>query len=116
MPGVIFRPIHFTPWSSKHQGKVCQGVQVHVIDREAYKPLHTGLEIIAVCQELAQRDFSFLPPSGDDRRCHFDLLAGSDRLRLNLLNRTPVQEMARHWEAGLAGFLKTRANYLIYDE
>lgn len=116
LPGVIFRPVHFTPCSSKHQGKVCQGVQVHVVDRLAYRPLHTGLEIIAVCQELAQRDFSFLPPSGDDRRCHFDLLAGSDRLRMDLLNGAPVSEIARHWEAGLAGFLKTRAKYLLYEE
>lgn len=116
LPGVIFSPINFTPSSSKHQGKVCQGVQVHVVDRLVYKPLHTGLEIIAACHELSPREFCFLPSSGEDRRCHFDLLAGSDHLRLDLMNGIPVQEMARNWKAGLAGFLKTRAKYLLYDD
>jgi len=116
MPGVIFQPVHFNPCSSKYQGKVCQGVQVHVVDRDAYNPLDTGLEIIAVCQELAPSEFGFLPPSVDDQRYHFDLLAGSDRLRLGLMNGIQVPDMARGWQMGLVGFLQTRVKYLLYDE
>src|SRR5690606_31303226 len=33
LPGVYFRPTHFTPTFSKHQGEHCSGVQVHVTDQ-----------------------------------------------------------------------------------
>ena len=32
LPGVRFREAYFTPSFSKHQGKVCGGVQVHITD------------------------------------------------------------------------------------
>ena len=34
LPGVHFRRTSFCPTFSKHQGEMCQGVQMHVTDRE----------------------------------------------------------------------------------
>ncbi|MBQ7378750.1 MAG: DUF1343 domain-containing protein [Clostridia bacterium] len=38
LPGVIFRAAHFTPAFNKHAGELCGGVELHIVDREAYSP------------------------------------------------------------------------------
>jgi uncharacterized protein YbbC (DUF1343 family) len=115
VPGVIFRSVSFAPHTSKHQGKVCQGVQLHLVDRLSYDPLLAGLEILAACLDLSPTNFTFLPPSNENERCHFDLLAGSDRLRLDLSSGMPVVEIIAGWEAGLEEFTRRRNKYLLYD-
>ncbi len=43
LPGVVFRPLDFVPSGSKHAGEVCHGVELHITDRELYRPLTTML-------------------------------------------------------------------------
>ena len=38
LDGVLFRAAHFTPAFNKHAGALCGGVELHIIDREAYSP------------------------------------------------------------------------------
>ena len=35
LPGIAVRPAYFKPATSKHAGKVCKGIQLHVIDARA---------------------------------------------------------------------------------
>lgn len=115
LPGVVFRPVHFQPYASKYRGQVCQGVQVHVLDRDIFDPLRVGLEVITACWELAPSDFTFLPPDVPGGRCHFDLLAGSDGLRLNILDHKLMADIFTSWQPGLADFCLRRAQYLLYE-
>jgi uncharacterized protein YbbC (DUF1343 family) len=39
--GVYFRPLQFEPTFNKHHGKICEGVQVHVLDRSRFRPVLT---------------------------------------------------------------------------
>lgn len=43
LDGVLFRAAHFTPAFNKHAGEICGGVELHVIDRDAYSPFATLL-------------------------------------------------------------------------
>jgi uncharacterized protein YbbC (DUF1343 family) len=116
IPGVFFRPASFTPTTSKHQGKICQGVQIHVLDRESFSPLRTGLEVITACQSLFPDHFGYLPPHQDQNtHNHFDLLAGTDTLRLDLESGCPVEEITANWQSGLEKFSERRKPYLRYD-
>ena len=45
LPGIIFRPIYFQPTFNKHAGKLCGGAQLHILNREKFKPLTRGLAI-----------------------------------------------------------------------
>ncbi len=45
LPGVVFRPICFTPLFNKHAGDVCQGVELHITNRDAYRPFLTMLHM-----------------------------------------------------------------------
>ncbi len=106
LPGVKFRPAFFTPAFSKYKGEFCQGIQVHLLDRNPLKPVQVGLEIISKARELYPKDFQW--------RSYFDLLAGSDGIRKNLSAGMDVGELVNSWESELSVFMEKRLKYLIY--
>jgi uncharacterized protein YbbC (DUF1343 family) len=79
LPGIIARPVYFTPWYSIHQGKLCSGIQLHIIDAEIVEPVRTGLALLQIMAHEYQ-DFAFLPGSGHNLP-PIDRLAGTDKLR-----------------------------------
>ncbi len=114
--GVYLRPVSFTPSTSKHQGKICQGVQIHILDREIFSPLQTILEVISSCQDLYPDHFAYLPPyRNSNTHNHFDLLAGTYKLRRGLESRRPVKEITASWQPELDQFSERRQPYLLYD-
>lgn len=114
--GVRFRPVRFTPVAGKHAGKVCGGVQAHVADREALRPVALGLHIIAAARAQAPERCEFLPPWQGGERGHFDQLAGTARLREGLQAGAAAEELAAEWRAGVQRFCETRERYLLYGQ
>ena len=53
LEGVRFRPCHFEPTFQKHAGQLCGGVQLHVVDRESFRPVETGVAVLATARALA---------------------------------------------------------------
>ena len=45
LPGVVFRPMTFTPMFNKHEKQVCRGVELHITDRDTYRPFETMLHM-----------------------------------------------------------------------
>jgi uncharacterized protein YbbC (DUF1343 family) len=115
LAGARFRPIAFTPCSSKHAGVECYGVQVHVADRAAFRPVTVGVHVIAACRALAPERFEFLPTSWEGAPPHFDLLTGDARVREGLLANQSIETLTRAWTNDLARFDETRKKYLLYD-
>ena len=107
LPGVRFRPAHFTPTFSKYQGKPCNGVQVHVIDRSTFNPVIVGLTVIRTIHDMYPKDFAF-------KASHFDLLIGNDWVRQDIENGVPVVQMVGRWQPDLARFKRVREKYLLY--
>ena len=60
LPGVQFRRCCFTPTFEKHTGERCFGVQLHLTDREAYRPVETGLYLFHTIREIGGEDFKLL--------------------------------------------------------
>jgi uncharacterized protein YbbC (DUF1343 family) len=79
LPGIIARPVYFTPWYSIHQGKLCSGIQLHITDAEIVEPVRAGLALLQIMAHECQ-DFAFLPGS-DNNPPPIDRLAGTDKLR-----------------------------------
>ncbi|MFD3406163.1 exo-beta-N-acetylmuramidase NamZ domain-containing protein [Kribbella sp. NPDC058693] len=73
LPGVIFRRTWFEPVFSKYAGQAVSGVQLHVVDRDAFEPVRTALVMLRVLNELYPDNFGMLPS--------LDRLWGSDSLR-----------------------------------
>jgi len=114
LPGVRFRSVAFTPSASKHAGSDCYGVQVHVLDREAFRPVRTGLSLLATARQLAPAHFAWLPSSWEGRPPHLDLLAGSDDVRTSLDAGHDVTALEQTWAAGLSQFEAERQSCFLY--
>lgn len=82
LPGVRFRDLWFSPTFHKHAGEPLRGVQVHVTDREAFRPVLTAVTMLHALRTLYPEDFGWRAPAGG--RYHLDLLWGSDTLRRRL--------------------------------
>lgn len=46
LPGAFFRETYFQPTFQKFAGELCGGAQLHVLDRDAFRPFMTGVEVI----------------------------------------------------------------------
>jgi uncharacterized protein YbbC (DUF1343 family) len=115
-PGVAFRPAWFRPTFQKHAGRTCAGLQLHVTDREAFRPVRTGLAVLAALRDLSGDAFAWRrePYEFVADKPAIDLLFGSDRERLALDARTPAREISRAWEAEEEAFRQRRRPYLLY--
>ncbi len=112
LPGTHFRPIHYTPTFSKYADQECHGVQVHVTDRDQFKPVDVALHLIATARRDYSDQFEFIENSG---RYFFDLLAGTDELRLRLMKCESPTEIVRSWEAEVEKFTERCRPHLLYD-
>ena len=75
LPGVRFRETWFTPTFHKHVGTAVHGVQLHVHDRAAYRPVLTGLSMLHVARTLYPGELAWWGPG-----LFMDHLWGSDTL------------------------------------
>ena len=112
LSGTHFRPIHFTPSFSKYANQECHGVQVHVTDRDQFKPVDAALHLLATAWQDFPDQFEFLKNRG---RYFFDLLAGTDELRLRLTKHDSPTEIVQAWEAEVTKFTEQCRPHLLYD-
>lgn len=115
LSGVLFRPAVFVPTFSKHKGESCGGVQLHVIDRNAFRAVVTGLAVIEVMRAMEPSRFRWLDPWTAGGHRPFDLLAGTDSVRIEIEKGSSAQEIAATWRAEQAGFEQLRRKYLLYQ-
>ena len=112
LPGTHFRPIHFTPTFSKYADQPCHGVQVHATDRDRFRAVEVALHLIATAQCDYPDQFEFQENSG---HYFFDLLAGTDELRLRLMERESPTEIVQSWEEEVKKFTERCRPHLLYD-
>ncbi|MBF0705516.1 DUF1343 domain-containing protein [Alkalihalobacillus hwajinpoensis] len=113
LPGVDFRAASFTPSFSKHAGELTHGVQIHVTDKEAFKPVKTGLSLVKTIHDLYPEDFEFRAENSAGVS-FFDLLVGNGWIREGIENGDSVKKMEKQWEDDLKDFKEVREDYLLY--
>ncbi|WP_433236992.1 exo-beta-N-acetylmuramidase NamZ family protein [Streptosporangium sp. CA-135522] len=83
LPGVRFRDTRFVPTFHKHAGTTVRGVQLHVHDRETFRPVLTALSMLHLARSLHPEDFAW-HDAADGEPYFVDRLWGSDSLRHRL--------------------------------
>ncbi|MGE0816589.1 MAG: exo-beta-N-acetylmuramidase NamZ domain-containing protein [Vicinamibacterales bacterium] len=116
LPGVVFRPVVFEPTFQKHQGVSCGGCQIHVTDRRAFRPVETGVAVIAALRAADPDRFAWRPPpyEYEHRLMPIDILAGSGTTRELVERGASAAEIAAGWRDDEAAFAALRAPYLLY--
>lgn len=117
LPGAIFRSIRFQPTFHKFEGELCGGIQIHVTDRDAFKPVITGVAIISAIRRLYPDGFEWKQPPYEyvHDKLPFDVINGSSRLREQTESNVALSEIEESWRDGLSEFAERRETYLLYD-
>jgi uncharacterized protein YbbC (DUF1343 family) len=117
LPGVIFRPMFFQPTFQKYTGELCGGAQIHVSDRNRFRPFETGVAILMAAYELYPKHFSWKRPpyEYEPKRMPIDILAGSDRVRKEIERGENLDRLEEWWHEECSDFNRGfRKKYLIY--
>jgi len=116
LPGVVFRPVHFIPYTSKFKEKLCKGAQLHITQRIQFEPFLTGVHIIKVIKNMYPKFFEWRKPpyEYEHKKLPFDLLAGNSWLRKFIEQDKPLKEMQSRWGKELETFKSIREEYLLY--
>ena len=117
LPGVGFRPACFTPMFSKHERKDVEGVQVHVLDRDAVDPVRVGLSML-ISAFATYEECEWLGYNGG---FFVDELAGGEYLRKTIdeakagVDPTEmVDSIERYWADERSRFEERSEQYHLY--
>jgi uncharacterized protein YbbC (DUF1343 family) len=116
LPGAHFRACGFQPTFQKHMGRACGGVQIHVLERDEFEPVMTGVLIVKVAYDLYTEHFRWKEPPYEyvyDQN-PFDVIAGTNRLRAAIERQESLESITAGWQAGLDEFKRAREPYLLY--
>ncbi|MEW6363050.1 MAG: DUF1343 domain-containing protein [Acidobacteriota bacterium] len=117
LPGVVFREAQFKPTFNKYAGQVCRGFQIHVTDRERFKPYLTGIAVLRAALALHRADFAWRPPpyEFETQKLPIDILLGSTHIRRRIEAERPLREIEATWQCDLSAFRRRRRRFLLYD-
>ncbi len=103
--GVRFVPTTFTPSASNYSGEKCEGVNIVLIDRNAFEASELGIELASALHRLYPEQWH-MPRLIEllNNQSVFDAIAaGQDPRRI-----------AEDWRESLDKFIQLRQKYLIY--
>ena len=117
LPGVVFRPVVFRPTFQKHAGIDCGGVQLHVTDREAFRPVRTSLALLIEMRRLDPDRFAWRTAEYEfvEDPIAIDLLFGSDRERSAIEAGRSWEEIAAAWITEEEAFSQRRHHAWLYE-
>lgn len=115
LPGVSFRPLDFKPMFQKHAHKVCHGLEMHVTDRQSFRPVLTGIAIVGVMHALHE-EFAWRTETYEfeNDRLAIDLLFGNDRIRKAIEHQENPYRIVERFEAETESWRAQRAAFLSY--
>lgn len=117
LAGVDFYPIEFVPrrilgntTPPRYVGETCSGVQVRILDWQAYEPIKTGGAIIYLIAQLYPHRFRWTHPARSDA------ISGSTEFRTIVNIGGDWQGLYAYWQAQLSDYQKLRLRYLLYED
>lgn len=113
LKGVIFRPISYKPLYGKWQDKILNGVQIHIYDFDNVELLPIQFYFLEVLAKLYpdKKIFDMAEPS---RIKMFDLVLGTDKIRLEFSKRYRVDDIISILNKDINNFKILSKKYHLY--
>ena len=111
-PGIHFRRSSFCPTFSKHQGVLCHGVQMHILDRDRADVFAAGLLLMDEIRKMGGDRFEFV--SWDEGKSFaLDKLLGTDVYRTGEMSAAELIAASRE---PVEAFVRNTKKYHLYEE
>lgn len=114
LPGLHFRPIHVKPFYSVGVGKNLQGVQLHIMDYDKASLTDVQFYVMEAIAELYP-DKAVFDNASESRFRMFDLVSGSDQIRLRFSKRHKFEDIKDYWYKDVECFAKLAKKYHMYE-
>ena len=112
--GIECSPVKFVPKEilgkavkPKFEGEKCYGINIKVADKTKFGAIDFGLKLVYTLHKLYPSEFEF-------RQNHFDLLTGTNKIRLSIEKGDSPDNIKKLWQEDLNNFKKIRNKYLLY--
>ena len=112
--GASYSPAIFTPVDIKGKASnpkynriECHGIEIGVTDKKKFSAMEFGVQLLHTMLKLYPEQFRF-------NNKYFDLIAGTNRLRKDLLAGKTPNYITDSWYFELNDFKSTRRKYLLY--
>ncbi|CAJ1202616.1 hypothetical protein CPR19092_LGOLGGFK_02485 [Companilactobacillus paralimentarius] len=107
---LAFQPVWFEPLTSKFEGEVCQGIQIHIKDTE-FNALKLGYSVLKSMIHLYTDKFTYdlVSPSIGTNHHFIEYLAGK-----NIRSEMDLNELIDDTEYDNKGFKKKVEKYFLY--
>ncbi|MFH0959690.1 MAG: DUF1343 domain-containing protein [Pseudomonadota bacterium] len=114
--GAALRIVEFTPVFNKWSSKRCLGFQIHVTDRNSYRPYRASLSLLEAMIRNSHEDFKWsqAPYEYVFDKAPVDVIAGNGDIRKSLEEGVSVFDMEKEWEDDLKKFSEARKAFLLY--
>lgn len=113
LPGITFRPIHFTPYYSVSKEKVVHGVEFYVSDYEKAELSLVQFWVLQECHKLWP-DKNVFELCEKSRLNMFDKVCGTDKIRKEFTKNFEVASILPIWNKDIADFKKQAKRYFLY--
>lgn len=111
LPGIVWRTIHYKPFSGSCAGKLVHGVQYCFTDYESAEITLTQFYVMQAVGELYGVNPFELSP---DRLSMFDKVSGSDRIRTVFGKTLRVSDILEYWRKDVDSFRQLSRRYYLY--
>lgn len=116
LAGCLLRPAVFQPTSGKWADQACHGYQIHVLDRDIFRPYRTSLALYQTVFRLYPEDFAYKEPpyEYEYEKLPMDLILGDRMVRERIEQGIAIEELESGWRRGLDEFIDRRSDFLLY--
>jgi len=114
--GFALRPLVFQPTFHKHAGTPCGGVQLHVTDAEAFRPVMVATALLKSAWRLWPEDALWRTERYEyvSEPIAIDLLGGGAALREEVESDISLGAIQDRWDHQVLPFLEDRQRFLLY--
>ncbi|QYO66558.1 exo-beta-N-acetylmuramidase NamZ domain-containing protein [Leptolyngbya sp. 7M] len=114
--GVAFRQCYFQPTFQKHARITCGGLQIHVFNRDVFRPVALGIAMIKTAYDLYTEKFEWKRDAYEYEfdKNPFDVVCGTDKIRQAIESGRSFEEIVSSWSEALRQFASTRRPFLLY--
>lgn len=113
LPGILFRPIHYTPFYSTHKGERVQGVEVHITDRDRASLTEVQFYVLQEMAALYPHNKAFATAT-QQRLNMIDKVCGTSQIRRLFTQQYRWEDARDYWNKGVGAFKQKSRQYYLY--